>query len=123
MSTSLWWKKNIFGRVDIIVKEYNILLRDETDNGLYLSNGKKVQIDETVTGVPSLINVVDEKVLDSFLKKLKSVLEKNPNGIDHDNIYCYLNEYMVNFTHGRADFEQYFDFWKKRRGWNSHPFQ
>ncbi len=59
-----------------------------------------------------MMNRIQE--IDSFLKKLKSVLEKNPNGIDHDNIYCYLNEYMVDFTHGRADFEQYFDSWKKR---------
>ena len=95
-------KKNIFGRVDIIVKEYNILLRDETDNGLYLSNGKKVQIDETVTGVPSLINVVDEKVLDSFLKKLNNVskdvlseiseIEYKPNEFDSELFLFYMND-------------------------------
>ena len=95
-------KKNLFGRVDIEIKEYNRLLKDEVDNGIYLSNGKKVNVDDLVVGLPSLTNVVDEKVLTTFLKKLdtidKNVLEKiseieySPNEYDKDLFLFYMND-------------------------------
>ena len=68
--------KNIFGRIDIKVQEYNLILKDETDKGIYLTNGKKLTIDEPILGIPSLINVVEEDILKDFLKKLDKV-DKN----------------------------------------------
>lgn len=95
-------RKNLFGRIDIEVKEYNILLKDEVDNGIYLSNNKKITMDENIIGIPSLINVVDENVLKSFLKKLniidKDVLSKiseieyTPNEFDKELFLFYMND-------------------------------
>ena len=95
-------KKNIFGRVDIEIKEYSILLKDETDNGVYLSNAKKITLDDNVFGIPSLINYVDFDVLKSFLKKLDTVdkdilakiseIEYKPNDYDKDLFLFYMND-------------------------------
>lgn len=95
-------KKNIFGRVDIEVVEYNMLLKDEVDNGIYLSNNKKITMDENITGYPSLINVVDESVLKSFLKKLDTIdkdilfkiseIEYTPNEYDKELFLFYMND-------------------------------
>ena len=95
-------RKNLFGRVDIEVKEYNLLLKDEIDNGVYLSNNKKIMPDELIIGIPSLINVVDENVLKSFLKKLDTIdknilskiseIEYTPNELDNELFLLYMND-------------------------------
>ena len=95
-------KKNIFGRIDIEIKEYNMLLKDEVDNGIYLANGKKINIDEFIKGLPSLINVVPEDVLNLFLKKLDNVdknilpkiseIEYKPNEYDKELFLLYMND-------------------------------
>lgn len=95
-------QKNIFGRVDIEIKEYNILLKDEVDNGIYLSNGEKIAMDENITGIPSLINVVDTDVLKAFLKKLDTIdkdiltkiseIEYKPNEYDKELFLFYMND-------------------------------
>ena len=95
-------KKNLFGRIDIEVLEYNKLLKDEVDNGIYLSNSKKITIDENIIGLPSLINVVDENVLKSFLKKLDTIdkdilakiseIEYTPNEYDKELFLFYMND-------------------------------
>lgn len=94
--------KNLFGRIDIKVKEYNLLLKDEVDNGIYLSNGSKVTIEENITGLPSLINVVDENILKLFLKKLDTIdkdilvkiseIEYKPNEYDKELFLFYMND-------------------------------
>ena len=95
-------KKNLFGRVDIEVKEYNMLLTDEVDNSIYLSNNKKITMDEQVIGIPTLINVVDSDVLKSFLKKLDTIdrdilakiseIEYSPNEYDNELFLFYMND-------------------------------
>ena len=95
-------KKNIFGRIDIEIIEYNMLLKDEVDNGIYLANGKKIIIDDKIFGIPSLINVVDNNILNDFLKKLdkvdKSILnnisevEYTPNEYENDLFLFYMND-------------------------------
>ena len=95
-------KKNIFGRVDIEIKEYNMILKDEVDNGIYLANGKKIITDDKVIGIPSLVNVVDEAILKDFLKKLdkvdKDILSKiseigyTPNEYETDLFLLYIND-------------------------------
>ena len=95
-------KKNIFGRVDIIVKEYNMLLKNEVDNSIYLSNNKKITMDEQVIGLPTLINVVPDDVLTLFLKKLNTIdrdilskiseIEYSPNEYDKELFLFYMND-------------------------------
>lgn len=95
-------KKNLFGRVTIEVLEYELLLKDEKDNTVYLSNLKKIPIDEDIIGVPILINEVDSTILNEFLKKLKDV-DKNilskisevsysPNEYDKDLFLFCMND-------------------------------
>lgn len=94
--------KNIFGRVDIEIKEYNMVLKDETDKGIYLANGEKISTDETVLGIPSLINVVESNILKTFLSRLdkldKSILseiseiEYSPNDYEKDLFLLYMND-------------------------------
>lgn len=95
-------KKNIFGRIDITIKEYNMILKDEVDNGIYLASGKKIKNDEMILGIPSLINVVDNDVLKEFLKKLDKVdkdvlaniseIEYTPDEYDKDLFLFYMND-------------------------------
>ncbi|MBR3660580.1 MAG: FtsQ-type POTRA domain-containing protein [Bacilli bacterium] len=95
-------KKNIFGRVDIEIKEYNILLKDEVSNGIYLSNGERITMDENIIGIPSLINVVGESVLKAFLMKLDKIdkdilvkiseIEYKPNEYDKELFLFYMND-------------------------------
>ena len=93
--------KNIFGRIDINVEEYNILLKDEIDNGVYISNNKKITL-ENIAGIPSLINIVDEKVLNEFLTKLNTIdrkilskiseIEYTPSEFDNELFLFYMND-------------------------------
>ena len=94
--------KNIFGRIDIEIEEYNILLKNEVDNSFYLSNTKKVNLDEKIIGVPSLINVVPNDILENFLKKLDAIskdilskiseIEYKPNEFDNELFLFYMND-------------------------------
>lgn len=95
-------KKNIFGRVDIEVTEYNMVLKDETTNSIYLSNNSLIAEEEYITGLPSLVNVVEKDVLQNFLKKLDMVdknilakiseIEYVPNEYDKDLFLFYMND-------------------------------
>jgi len=95
-------RKNIFGRVDIEVSEYNILLKDEVSKNVYLSNGENVTLDEEIVGVPTLINVVDTEVLKLFLEKLDTIdkdilakiseIEYKPNEYDKELFLFYMND-------------------------------
>lgn len=94
--------KNLFGKVTIFVEECNLLLKDELDNKIYLSNLKKVMLDDTILGIPSLINVVEEDILSSFLKKLDEIdkeilgkiseIEYTPNEYDRDLFLFYMKD-------------------------------
>ena len=95
-------KKNLFGRVDIIIKEYNMLLKNEVDNSVYLSNNKKITMDENITGLPTLINVVDDNILKYNLKKIDTIdrdilskiseIEYSPNEYDKELFLFYMND-------------------------------
>ena len=94
--------KSLFGKVTIKVEEYNVLLKNDVDNTMYLSNFKKLPTDNQVVGIPSLINAVDEKILKAFLEKLdkidKNILKKiseieyAPNEYDKDLFLFYMND-------------------------------
>ena len=95
-------KKNIFGRIDIEINEYNMVLKDEVDNGIYLASGEKIKTDEAILGIPSLINVADQDILKDFLKKLDKVdkdmlaniseIEFTPNEYEKDLFLLYMND-------------------------------
>lgn len=95
-------KKSLFGRVDIEIQEYNLLLKDNSDNQVYLSNLKKIPTDNQVIGIPTLINYVESDILNDFLKKLNKVdkdilgkiseIEYTPNEYDQDLFLFYMND-------------------------------
>lgn len=95
-------KKNLFGKITIEVLEYNLLLKDVTDNFIYISNLDKLPLDDNIIGIPSLINYVDEDILNSFLEKLNTIdknilskiseVEYTPNEYDKDLFLFYMND-------------------------------
>ena len=95
-------RKNIFGRIDIKVSEYNMLLKNEVDNTVYLSNGKNITLEDKINGIPSLINIVSQNVLTPFLKKLDNVdkdilskiseIEYKPSIYDKELFLFYMND-------------------------------
>ena len=94
--------KDIFGSITIKVKEYNLLLKNELDNTMYLSNLKTLPSDNNVVGIPTLINSVDKKILESFLKKLDTIdrtilsqiseVKYEPNQYDKDLFLFYMTD-------------------------------
>ncbi len=94
--------KDIFGSITIKVKEYNLLLKNELDNTMYLSNLKTLPSDNNVVGIPTLINSVDKKILESFLKKLNTIdrtilsqiseVKYEPNQYDKDLFLFYMTD-------------------------------
>ena len=94
--------KNLLGRIDINIKEYNILLKNEIDNTIYLSSLEQLSNESNVVGIPTLINDVPEDILKAFLKKLNTIdkdviskiseIEYSPNNYDKDLFLFYMND-------------------------------
>ncbi len=94
--------KDLFGTINIKIKEYNLLLKSDLDNIVYLSNLKTLPNDNQIIGIPTLINSVDKKILDDFLKKLdkidKDILSQisevkyEPNQYDKDLFLFYMTD-------------------------------
>lgn len=95
-------KKTFLGKITINIKEYNLLLKNEIDNTIYLDNGQKIANDINIIGLPTLINDVDKDILNNFLKKLntinKDILSKiseitySPNEYDKDLFLFLMND-------------------------------
>ena len=95
-------KKNLVGKVKIEIEEYDLLLKDEKDNTVYLSNYKNIPLEDFVVGVPSLVNYVEKDILKDFLEELnkidKNILSKiseitySPNEYDKDLFLFYMND-------------------------------
>ena len=66
-------RKTFLGKITINIKEYNLLLKNEIDNTIYLDNGNKITNDINIIGLPTLINDVQEDILNNFLKKLNTI--------------------------------------------------
>ena len=100
--SSIKVKKNLFGKIVIIIKEEKMLIKNELDNTIYLANLKKITDDNKVIGIPTLINDVPSDILNKFLEKLKkidsSVLSKiseisyKPNEYDKDLFLFLMND-------------------------------
>ena len=95
-------RKSLFGKIEIEVFEYDLLLKDGTDNKIYLSNLEKIPLDDKIVGIPTLINYAQENILKEFLEKLKTVdrdilskiseIEYTPNEYDQDLFLFYMND-------------------------------
>ena len=95
-------KKNLFGKIVIIIKEEKMLVKNELDNTIYLANLEKITDDNKVIGIPTLINDIPSDILNKFLEKLKkidsSVLSKiseisyKPNEYDKDLFLFLMND-------------------------------
>ena len=95
-------KKTFLGKITINIKEYNLLLKNEIDNTIYLDNGQKITNDINIIGLPTLTNDVDKDILNDFLKKLntinKDILSKiseitySPNEYDKDLFLFLMND-------------------------------
>ena len=95
-------KKNLFGKIVIIIKEEKMLVKNELDNTIYLANLEKITDDNKVIGIPTLINDVPSDILNKFLEKLNkidpSVLSKiseisyKPNEYDKDLFLFLMND-------------------------------
>ena len=95
-------KKTFLGKITINIKEYNLLLKNEIDNTIYLDNGQKITNDINMIGLPTLTNEVDKDILNNFLKKLntinKDILSKiseitySPNEYDKDLFLFLMND-------------------------------
>ena len=95
-------KKTFLGKITINIKEYNLLLKNEIDNTIYLDNGQKITNDINIIGLPTLTNDVDKDILNNFLKKLntinKDILSKiseitySPNEYDKDLFLFLMND-------------------------------
>lgn len=95
-------KKTFLGKIIINIKEYNLLLKNEIDNTIYLDNGQKIANDINIIGLPTLTNDVDKDILNNFLKKLntinKDILSKiseitySPNEYDKDLFLFLMND-------------------------------
>lgn len=95
-------KKTFLGKITINIKEYNLLLKNEIDNTIYLDNGQKITNDINIIGLPTLTNEVDKDILNNFLKKLntinKDILSKiseitySPNEYDKDLFLFLMND-------------------------------
>ena len=100
--SSIKVKKNLFGKIVIIIKEEKMLIKNELDNTIYLANLEKITDDNKVIGIPTLINDVPSDILNKFLEKLKkidsSVLSKiseisyKPNEYDKDLFLFLMND-------------------------------
>ena len=86
--------KSLFGKITIYIEEYNVLLKNDVDNTMYLSNFKKIPNDNQFVGIPSLINATPDDILKSFLEKLdkidKTILTKISEKIE--NVDFAINE-------------------------------
>ncbi len=95
-------KKNLFGKVTIEVTEYKVLLKNELDNTIYLSNYKTLPTDNQIVGIPTLINAVPQDILNKFLDSLAKVddgilskiseVEYRPDKYYNDLFLFYMND-------------------------------
>ena len=68
-------KKNLLGKVTIIVEEARPIFYYRTNEKVYLSNGKSIIDNQTYYGIPIVINYVPNKILNDLIKRFSSLDE------------------------------------------------
>lgn len=61
--------------VEITVKENKPLFYNSSNGLIYLSNDKEIENEDSIVGIPTLVNSVEDKVLNKFVNNLKNVKE------------------------------------------------
>jgi len=92
-------KVSLFGKVRIKIIENDILYSE--NNNYMLSNGKIISLDKKIV-VPTLINEVDNAVLDKFINKMTliskdilikiSEIEYIPSELDNERFMFYMDD-------------------------------
>ena len=93
-------KKSFLGKVTILLDEYQVLYKDSVNNQYVLSNGKGINYDEIISGIPSLTNEVKDEVYNKFIKALKKIdsdtmikiseITYDPNSLDDERFLLYM---------------------------------
>lgn len=93
-------KKRLFNKVYIYVDEYEVLFYNQNTSKYVLENKKEVLLDGIV--VPTLINYVPDTkyntfinkyiLLDDKVKQKISEIKYDPNTIDEDRFFLYMND-------------------------------
>jgi len=100
---------NLFGKVLINIKEYQVLYKDSINNNYVLSNGKSVNYDSDFNGLPVLINEVKDEVYNKFIESLKKIdtsimlkiseIKYDPVDLDDERFLLYMtNQIYVYVT-------------------------
>lgn len=93
-------KKRLFNKIYIYVDEYEVLFYNQNTSKYVLENKKEVLLDGIV--VPTLINYVPDTkyntfinkyiLLDDKVKQKISEIKYDPNTIDEDRFFLYMND-------------------------------
>ena len=93
-------RKTLLGKITIEIEENLILYRKNMN--YMLSNGKIISLDTDVSGIPILINEVDEDIIDKFVHKMVLVnqdvlykiseIEYAKNELDSERFMFYMND-------------------------------
>lgn len=93
-------KKRLFNKIYIYIDEYEVLFYNQNTNKYVLENKTEVDLQNIV--VPTLINYVPDTkydifvnkyiLLDSLVKQKISEIKYDPNEIDEDRFFLYMND-------------------------------
>ena len=84
-------KKRLFNKLYIYVDEYEVLFYNQNTSKYVLENKKEVLLNGIV--VPTLINFVNKYILlDNKVKQKISEIKYDPNTIDEDRFFLYMND-------------------------------
>lgn len=66
-------KKNIFGKLEIEIKEDKILFYNWNNKKIILSSGKKIDYNKKYLGIPTLVNYVPDEIYNELIDKLNLI--------------------------------------------------
>ena len=95
-------KKDLGNIVEINITEYKVLAIIESENAVILSSGEKLANNYNITDAPILVNEIDTKVYDEFIKMFSRVdidilrqvsqLEYSPVTVDNERFLLYMDD-------------------------------
>ena len=95
-------KKKLGNIIEINIIEYKPITLINKTNEIILSNGKKINNNYNLTDIPILVNEIDSKVYDEFIKKFSEVdndiirqisqLEYSPVTVDDERFLLYMDD-------------------------------
>ena len=95
-------KKKLGNIIEIEIKEYQPLAILEQENQIIMSNGEILDNTYNITDAPILMNAIDEKVYNNFVKKFNEIdknilrqisqLQYSPVNVDDSRFLLYMND-------------------------------